>query len=513
VDVRHCDTLVLGAGTAGCVVAARLAAAGRERVTLVESGPDYGPRGGGRWPAALLAWGTLVASHDWGYYADPGNGVPGIWLQRGRVIGGSSSVNACGLYWGTRADFDAWAALGNPGWGYDDLLPYLQRVEDDPAGPGAQHGRGGPVRVYRVAEADLNPLQRAYLEACTALGYPWLPDVNDGSGRPGIGILPKSVEGDVRCTSAFAYLDPVRARLTVLADHLVDRLRWQGDRAAGAVLLGPDGQVEVAAERVVLAAGVFGTPAILQRSGIGPPDWLRALGLTRLHPLPGVGENLLDHPGAVVELAAEPTAYAALGALEARGALAGSEVVLRGQADPAADHYDLHGLLYGTWQPPGDPLYGRYRLILYAMRPRSRGSVAIRSLDPKAPPLIRPNYLSDPADVATLVAAVRLARAIAAQPALDEVITGVLAPDAATRSDDDLAAFARRSLRTFNHSAGTCRLGPADDPLAVAGPDGRVHGFANLYVADASLMPRLPSVATNHTTFAIAEKIAAGLLE
>ncbi len=510
-NVRHCETLVLGAGTAGCVAAARLAASGCAGVTLVESGPDYGPRGSG-WPAALLAWGTLVASHDWGYYAEPQDGVPGIWLQRGRVMGGSSTVNACGLYWGTRADFDAWAALGNPGWGYDDLLPYLQRVENDPAGPGPQHGRAGPVHVYRVAENALNPLQRAYLEACTGLGYPLLADINDGSGAPGIGILPKSVEGGVRCTSAFAYLDPVRERVEVLADHLVDRLRWRGDRVGGAVLLGPEGLVEVAAERVVLAAGVFGTPAILQRSGIGPADWLRTLGLTRLHPLPGVGENLTDHVGAVVELAAEPTTYAALGELAARGALAGSEVALRGQVSATDDHYDLHGLLYGTWQPPGDPLYERYRLILYAMRPRSRGSVAIRSLDPKAPPLIRPSYLSDSADVATQVAAVRLARQIVAQPTMRAVVTAVLTPDAALQSDDDLAAFARRSLRTFNHSVGTCRLGPASDPLAVAAPDGRVHGFANLYVADASLMPCIPSVATNHTTFAIAEKIADGLV-
>jgi choline dehydrogenase len=368
------------------------------------------------------------------------------------------------------------------------------------------------VPVYRVAETALNPVQRAYQEACQAVGYARLEDINDGRGVPGIGILPKNMSEGVRATSAFAYLDAVRERLAVLADHQVDRLRWEGDRVVGAVLLGPSGLVEVAAERVVLAAGVFGTPTILQRSGIGPPDWLRALGLPRVHPLPGVGANLMDHPGTVVELAAEPATYAALGALHARGALAGSEVALLGQVDEADDQFDLHALLYGTWQPPGDPYYERYRLIMYAMRPRSRGRVRIRSLDPKAPPVIEPNYLGDPADLATLVATVRLARQIAAQPALQAVAPTVLAPDAAVQSDAALAAFVRRSLRTFNHSVGTSRMGPADDPLAVVGADGRVHGFANLYVADASLMPRIPSVATNHTTFAVAEKIADGML-
>src|SRR4051812_26172828 len=173
---RDCDTLVLGAGTAGCVVAGRLAARGR--VVLVESGPDYGPRAAGRWPAALLSWGTLVPQHDWGYYAQPAPALPGIWLQRGRVIGGSSTVNACGWYWGTRADFDAWAAAGNPGWGFADLLPYFQRVERDPDGPGRLHGRAGPVPVYRVPADGLNPVQEAFRAACQAVGYPWLGDIN-----------------------------------------------------------------------------------------------------------------------------------------------------------------------------------------------------------------------------------------------------------------------------------------------------------------------------------------------
>src|SRR5262249_20789240 len=159
---------------------------------LVESGPDYGPRASGHWPAALLSWGTLVASHDWGYYAEPAEGVPGIWLQRGRVLGGSSTVNACGWDWGARADFDAWAALGDVGSGYGASLPCLRRVGSAPAGPAA-HGREGPVPVYRVAEAALNPVQRAYREACQAAGYAHLADINDGRGAPGIGILPKSM--------------------------------------------------------------------------------------------------------------------------------------------------------------------------------------------------------------------------------------------------------------------------------------------------------------------------------
>jgi choline dehydrogenase len=480
-DLRA-DVVIVGGGAAGCVLAARLSEDEGRSVVLLEAGPDYGPYESGRWPADLLDCRSPARSHDWDPDQPP-------YYSRARVIGGSSVSNACWTVVGAPPDYDAWAAHSGGTWGYATLAPYLAEAMRC-------------LRVRGVPEADRGAWHRAVVAGATQLGLPLLDDVNDGDAREGVGWVPLNAVGHTRWHAAFAYLDPARGRpnLRILPGATAARLLVRGGRAVGVEYLRARRVETVTAGSVVLAAGAFGNPPLLMRSGIGPEPVLRELGAPVVLPLAGVGANLTDH--AKVQLQLTPTAltlpdhdvYVPQSLLKARSRMA------------ADDYWDLHIV---PTAGPGEDERGRFvgplevSLHVFVLAPRSRGIVRARSLEPLAPPLVVPRYFSDPDGYDRQVAldGIDLAHKLAETVPVSEL--AVLEPWSPAQRD-----AVGRVQAGYWHPVGTCVMGPADDPGAVAGADGRVHGLPNVYVGDASLIPVLPRANTNLTTIAVAARLA-----
>lgn len=465
------DVLVVGGGTAGCVLAARLSESPDRRVCLVEAGPDYGPLADGRWPADLLDPRDLAGSHLWSAGGEDGRSLGG------RVLGGSSSVNACMVVAGTAADYDEWGA----GWSYADFRPFLARARIELG--------TAPANTERPTA-----FQRAFFDAAQAAGLP--PVEPDDLATPvGVGPYPANVVDGRRWNAAFAYLDPARFRpnLTIVGDTLVDRVLLDGSRARG--VLTADGR-ELEAEHVLVAAGAYFTPAILLRSGIGPEAELRRHGIVVLEALP-VGEHLLDHCGTDVAFDVSAGLQSETDAETAEHGVFASHVVAKAASTACAPgSWDLHLV---PWIARLED--GRFRayVIVFHMKPLSSGSVRLASTDPAEPPLVERGFLSREEDLGPILEGIELARAIATQDPLRGLLDTEVAPGAA-----DPEEYVRTTIRNYFHPVGTCPLG------TVADAHGRVFGTEGLYVADASFMPTIPRANTNLTTAAIAEKIAAG---
>jgi choline dehydrogenase-like flavoprotein len=479
------DTLILGGGTAGCVLAARLSEDPRRTVCLVEAGPDYGPFSGGGWPAELVDPREPCSSHDW----DPGAEMS---LSRAKVIGGCSAHNAAFVVWGDRRDYDEWAA---PGWSFDSIEPYLRGAE--PA-----------IRTRRLAAEELGPWARAVRDAAPEAGIPVLDDLNDLSSPQGAAHMPVNANGFARWNTAFAYLDDARERenLTVVCDALVDRVLLDGRRARGAVVLVAGEPVELSAELVVVSAGAFGSPGVLMRSGIGPGDQLAELGIPIVLDAPGVGANLQDHCGVNVVFRAGRELERELNRHDTSGRTVGSGTIVRAASRACASNtWDLHlvswaardtaGITGGEW---------RVQLSPYAMKPVSTGTVRLRSPDPREPLEIALGFLSDPAaaDLAVVVDGVELVRRFAATASLGRVLEGEARPGPQTATREQLGAYVRDNVRGYFHPVGTCGIG------AVVDANGAVHGLDHLHVCDASIIPTIPRANTNLTTIAVAERIA-----
>ena len=465
------DVLVVGGGTAGCVLAARLSESPDRRVCLVEAGPDYGPLEEGRWPADLLDARDLARSHLWSAGGEDGRSLGG------RVLGGSSSVNACMVVAGTAADYDEWGR----GWSFADVRPFLDRARSEL--------RAAPANTDRPTA-----YQRAFLDAAQAAGHPRV-DPDDLATPVGVGPYPANVADGRRWNASFAYLDPARGRpnLSVVADTLVDRVVFEGLRAKGVLTV--DGR-ELEAEHVLLTAGAYFTPAILVRSGIGPEAELGRLGIAVREALP-VGERLLDHCGTDVSFDVSAGLQSETEGEAAEREIFASHVVLKAASTACAPgSWDLHLV---PWISRLED--GRFRgyVIVFHMKPLSSGSVRLASTDPAEPPLVERGFLTREEDLGPLLEGIELARAIAAQEPLHGLLDAEVAPGAV-----DPAEFVRTTIRNYFHPAGTCPLG------TVADAHGRVFGTEGLYVADASFMPTIPRANTNLTTAAIAEKIAAG---
>jgi len=490
------DVVIVGGGPAGAVLANRLTADANRSVLVVEAGPDYGPNVAD-WPAELLfSQQQPLTSHSWGLH-DAGNGN---FLPRARVLGGASAVNAC--YWirGSAADYDEWEALGNPGWGFEDLLPYFRRAESDPLG-GPLHGTDGPVHVWRAEDWSSGDL--AFTEAVESLGLTKVEDINgDREQFPSVGPVPKNIVADNRFNAVLSYLAPVRDRrnLTIRTDTLVDRVRFAGERAIGIVTSTGD---EIDAGLVVLAAGAYFTPGILNRSGYGNDEVLRSLGIPVLQHLPGVGQNLVDHPFSI------DVATALLVPEAEYGAKIQGQAMGKSRSDGSTGEIDCH--LYNGQHFDTD--LGRWviGLSVSMVNARSSGTVSLTSPDPTVLPCVEHRHYSDEGDLARMCDGIEMAMEIYSSPPLTAIVEPLAEGRWMWSDRKSLEGLIRERSQTTNHCSGTTKMGPSSDPLAVVDASGHVYGAENLVVADSSLFPTCPRGNIHFPVVAVAEKIAAGL--
>jgi len=513
------DYIIVGAGSAGCVLANRLSEDPSVRVLLLEAGgSDRSLKI--KIPAAFPE--QFHSKLDWDFATEPEPYVDerSLYIPRGKALGGSSSMNAMLYVRGRPLDYDGWEAQGAPGWGYADVLPYFIKAEDNVRGPSEFHGAGGPLRVSE--QRSPRPMSRRLLDASEAAGIPRIADYN-GPEQDGVSMFQVTQKGGARFSAADAYLRPARPRpnLEVRTKVTVLGVELDGERAVGVRLRkGRSGVDVVRAEReVILCAGAIGSPQLLMLSGIGAGEELRAAGVQARHELPGVGRNLQDHPfvTAIWEVSDEDTLYGAdkpkplaewllrhsgklsstvaevVAFTRTRGGLAAADI----QFHMGAAYYEDHG---------AETFDGHCTVIAPVLvSPQARGQVWLRSADPTAKPRIITNTLSEPDDVRSLVAGVRLAREIAAQAPLKDVVLRELKPGPTAVEDGDLEADLRRRLMLIYHPVGTARMSDTH-PQAVVDSSLRVHGLQGLRVIDASVMPTITGGNTNAPTIMIAER-------
>jgi len=495
----YADTVVIGGGTAGAAVAARLVQDTSQTVLLLESGPDYGAFVEQCWPAPLLDARSLPGGHDWGYVNGASTGRPGHPLERARVIGGCSSHNGCAAIWGSRVDYDNWASLGNPGWSADELLPFFTLANET-------------LRVKRISASEITPWQQACLETAPKIGIPQVDDLNNLHEDIGMSTSPVNILDGVRWNTAFAYLDLLRGnnRLRIQPQIQVDRLRLEGKRIIAIEAIGPDGPVIVQADQIVVCAGTYGSPAILLRSGIGPDSELRALGIETKLDL-AVGKNLHDHPAVYLKYSGTPQLVAAMKDFAAKGGVLFSEQTIgKFRSKYCTSAYDLHLFpVGGQFMNAADDW--EFLLPVANMTPLSRGNVQLTSTDPFATLKIDTAYLSDAEgrDLAVLWNGIELVRDYAGQMPLADLIGEEVAPTVNYKSPEDVQS----DNLHYYHPVGTCKMGLESDPTAVVNARGKVYGVDNLYVADASIMPVVPRANTNIPTLVVGERIAKWLTE
>ena len=518
------DYIITGAGSAGCVLAARLTEDPEVKVLLIEAG------GSDRHPFFHMPAGFAKMTKgigSWGWSTVPQRHMKDrvLWYTQAKVLGGGSSINAQIFTRGNPKDYDEWSDLdGCKGWSFRDILPYFKRSEDNQRFSSAYHGTGGPLGV----SAPINPLpiNEAFIRAGQEYGLPYNPDFN-GATQLGVGHYQITVRNARRSSTAVEYLKPARQRgnLTVITGRSVTRVVVEKGRAVGVELGAAGGATEtIRCERdVIVSSGTIGSARLLMLSGIGPADHLTSVGVPVVHDLPGVGSNLQDHLDlyVIAECTGSHTYdsyaswYRALGAgiqylLYKKGPVASTlfETGAFAYADDAARSPDVQFHLgLGSGIEAGVAKLKNNGLTLNAafIRPRSRGSVRLGSNDPAAMPLIDPNYFADPYDREISIKGLRIARELLKQPALKPFLLGERLPGSELVSDEDLFEYACRSGKTQHHPVGTCRMG--HDAMAVVSPDDlRVHGISGLRVCDASIMPRLVSSNTNAATIMAGEK-------
>lgn len=523
------DFVIVGSGSAGAALAYRLSEDGRNTVIVVEhGGSDFGPLI--QMPSAFSIP-MNMSRYDWGFRSEPEPHLGGRVLAtpRGKVIGGSSSINGMVYVRGHARDFDHWAETGATGWSFADVLPYFKRMEDAGAGEDGWRGIGGPLHVQRGERR--NPLYAAFIEAGRQAGFELTADYN-GSKQEGFGPMEQTIRHGRRWSTANAYLRPALKRPNVsLVKGLAQRVVFEGRRAAGVEIEARGAVQTIAARReVVLAASSINSPKILMLSGIGPAAHLRSAGIEVIADRPGVGQNLQDHLELYIQQeSTQPiTLNAVLGPLAK--ALIGAEWLLFRTGLGATNHFEAaafvrsaagvdypdiqYHFLPGAIRYDGKvaaPGHG-FQAHVGPMRSKSRGSVSLRSGDPGAAPVIRFNYMSHPDDWSDFRRCIRLTREIFAQPAFDPFRGREISPGASVQSDEELDDFIRQHAESAYHPCGTCRMGGRDDPASVVDPECRVIGVEGLRVADSSIFPRVTNGNLNAPSIMTGEKAADHIL-
>jgi choline dehydrogenase len=518
------DFLVVGAGSAGCAVAARLSEDPATRVLLLEAGGEDR----NRWIHIPLGFGRTFAdpSVNWCYETepDPGAGNRRVFWPRGKVLGGSSSINGMVYIRGQAEDFDHWRQLGNAGWSFEDVLPYFRRSEHQVRGADNFHGAGGPLCVSDVAQ---HPICEAFIESAVDLGFRRNDDFN-GASQDGVGYHQTTTRSGRRCSTAVGYLRPAmqRANLRVVTGAMTEKILFDGRRAVG-VAFRRAGELCTAraAREVILCGGAVNSPQLLMLSGIGPQQHIRQFGVPVVHNLPGVGQSLQDHYSAPVKLRSKlPVTINDVMLSNAKKLKAGLEYYMfhRGPlamiSSPAALFARTRPELASpdvkisispfSAERPQDGLhrFSGFTSIAYQLRPESRGEIKLKSPDPFDAPAVHANYLATETDRKTIVAGLKLSRRILATPRMQNFVAAEFQPGPTVANDEELLDYARRRGGTVYHPTSTCKMG--SDPLAVVDAELKVHGIDGLRVADASIMPTVVSGNTNAATIMIGEKVA-----
>jgi choline dehydrogenase len=521
------DYIVVGAGSAGAVVANRLSADPRNKVLLLEAGPASNP-----WSWIPIGYAKLInnPAANWLYTAQPepntnGRSIP---VPRGRVLGGSSAINGMAFVRGQAQDFDTWAQLGNRGWSYRDVLPFFKRMERyEAAGDDQFRGRDGPLRITNPEPYD--PIFVALIEAAGQVGIPHNPDYN-GTSQDGIAMSQASIASRRRMSTAYCYLEPIRSRpnLRIQTGALTEAVLLDGKRCIGVrYSVGTTPREARSTREVVVSTGSINSPQLLELSGIGQPERLRGLGIEVRHALPGVGENLRDHyaPRTRWAIGAKGITYndrtRGLGMVgqalryvfTGKGLLGGVAAPIRAFVR-SRDGLEAPDVLLG-WVPmltepgpKGPKIAKQSGMTCYAhpMRPESKGHIHITSPDPRKQPAINFNFLSSPIDAEVTIRAIRIARSIMTAPAMAPMQVSEILPGTTRTTDDEILDWVKQTAETTYHPVGTCKMGT--DAMAVVDPELKVHGIAGLRVADASIMPTLTSGNTNAPSIMIGEKAA-----